>query len=179
VLEEARGESLLSSGPSRGYLEHAKVIVDYPCGTVCGNRCTHRLRRRYASGHFTCYPEPCVSVPTAPDITFPSQTLDITLLGAFFSVTLNSSDLPDDNYVWNLQFKDSTGHGGPAIPEIAISDVTNGTAGDVGQTSDPLIGSSTNEEGCLTFTSTCPLPTPPPVSTPEPGTPSLMLVGSG
>jgi hypothetical protein len=31
---------------------------------------------------FTCYPEPCVSVPTAPDITFPSQTLDITLLGA-------------------------------------------------------------------------------------------------
>jgi hypothetical protein len=80
---------------------------------------------------------------------------------AFFSVTLNSSDLPDDNYVWNLQFKDSTGHG-PAIPEIAISDVINGTAGDVGQTSDPLIGSSTNEEGCLTFTSTCPLPTPPP-----------------
>jgi hypothetical protein len=128
---------------------------------------------------FTCYPEPCVSVPTAPDITFPSQTLDITLLGAFFSVTLNSSDLPDDNYVWNLQFKDSTGHGGPAIPEIAISDVTNGTAGDVGQTSDPLIGSSTNEEGCLTFTSTCRLPTPPPVSTPEPGTPSLMLVGFG
>jgi hypothetical protein len=128
---------------------------------------------------FTCYPEPCASVPTAPDVPFPSPTLDITLLGAFFSVALNSSDLPDDNYVWNLQFKDSTGHGGPAIPEIAISDVTKGTAGDIGQTSDPLIGSSANEEGCLTFTSTCPLPIPPPVCTPEPGSVTLMLAGVG
>jgi hypothetical protein len=128
---------------------------------------------------FTCYPEPCASVPTAPEVTFPSPTLDITLLGAFFSLSLNSSDLPDDNYVWNLQFKDSTGQGGPAIPEIAISDVTNATAGDVGQTSDLLIGSSTNEEGCLAFTSTCPLPTPPPVSASEPGTANLMLAGIG
>jgi len=131
---------------------------------------------------FTCYPEPCASVPIAPDVSFPSPTLDITLLGAFFSVTLNSSDLPGDAYVWNLQFKDSTGHGGPAIPEVAVSDVTNGTGGDFGQTGDPLIGSSTNEEGCLTFTSTCPSPAtppPPPVCTPEPASINFMLTGVG
>jgi hypothetical protein len=39
-------------------------------------------------------------LPTALDVTFPSPTLDITWQGAAFAITLPSSSLSTDSYIW-------------------------------------------------------------------------------
>jgi hypothetical protein len=109
---------------------------------------------------FTCTAMCLAPVPTAPDVTFPSPTLDITFDSQTLDLTLSSEDVDTDAFTWftsNNQFI------------ISDNNVLGfmGTSG-VADNSEEV----EDEGGALLFT-------PATASTPEPGTVTLMLVGTG
>jgi PEP-CTERM motif len=108
---------------------------------------------------FTCTGT-CVSVPTAPDVSFPSPTsITVTWDSAVFVVSLASPDLPTDTYGW---------HGNNInYPVIDIADATTGTSA-IAIGTGPA--GSADEIGGLSFTA---------LSTPEPSSFALMLAGVG
>ncbi len=105
--------------------------------------------------------------PTALDVTFPSPTLDITWQGVAFALTLPSSSLSTDSYIWNSSVF-------CPIPitctaQIGIIDQTNfsftSSSSPVPSFSFPI------GAGNLTFT--------PVTTAPEPSSVALMLLGVG
>ena len=119
---------------------------------------------------FTCN-APCTSVPTAPSVTFPSPTLDITWDTVNVDITLNFADAASDSYTWSAQIvHDSAGPAGGL--EFNIFDITTG---------DSFIGfppiilavspPDASDSGTLSFTAVA--------ATPEPGSVTLMLAGIG
>jgi hypothetical protein len=119
---------------------------------------------------FTCN-APCTSVPTAPNVTFPSPTLVITWDTVSVDIPLNFADAPSDTYTWSAQIvHDSVGPAGGL--GFSILDVTTG---DFFSGFPPIILSisppNASDSGTLSFTSVA--------ATPEPSSLALMLSGVG
>ncbi len=123
---------------------------------------------------FTCT-DTCVSLPTAPAVSFPSPTtIQETWDTLVFTLTLASPDAFGDTYMWENTYSISTAALASGI-DISIIDETTGltssySAGYGGLNPFPLGGTPITDTGVLTFSA---------VSTPEPGTSSLMLIGIG
>ena len=119
---------------------------------------------------FTCTAECLAAVPTAPDVTFPSPALVISFDNQTLDLTLPSYDLDTDTYTW---FTSNN--------FFIISDTSQTSEFDLGgDVADDSGGNNPGDAvvedmgGNLSFNNTT-----PPVSTPEPGTVTLMLVGIG
>ena len=121
---------------------------------------------------FTCTGT-CVSVPTAPAVSFPSTTtIQETWDTLVFTLTLASPDAFSDTYTWENIYSISTAAVASGI-DISIIDKTTGLTSNYSTTysgSFPLGGTPITDSGMLTFSA---------VSTPEPGTSSLTLIGTG
>ena len=116
---------------------------------------------------FTCTGT-CVSIPTAPDVSFPPNTITETWNEFTITLSLDPSDKPTDDYTWNndviieeLFVED--------VVQFIIMDITNNTfAADMiilgPQASHPA------DSGVLSFS---------PVAAPEPSSAGLMLLGVG
>jgi len=103
--------------------------------------------------------------PTALDVTFPSPTLDITWQGVAFVLTLPSSSLSTDSYIW-----DSNETCTPSCTaKIDVLDQTNFSFTSSSSPAVPL--SFSTGAGDLTFT--------PVTTAPEPSPVALMLLGVG
>jgi hypothetical protein len=120
---------------------------------------------------FTCTGT-CLSTPTAPAVTFPSPTLDITwntLTG--LDVALSSLDAPSDSYTWTITAQ-SFGFEGYNVT-VDINDTSSGTTSFSNLfpvLSCPGCGLLVIDGGDLSFAST---------AAPEPSTIALMLLGVG
>jgi len=115
---------------------------------------------------FTCTSPPspsCASLPTAPDVSFPGHTLDVTYDStSLFSIvlTLASGDSPSDTYDWYAYVNSAD-----SVNDFEIVDTSTGDDESVGVVSKSF---TLSEEGTLTF-----------VSTPEPSSFALLLLGVG
>jgi PEP-CTERM motif-containing protein len=125
---------------------------------------------------FTCAGT-CVSTPTAPAVTFPSPTLDITWNGfAPVLIGFPSEFSPTDRYTWSVFVIQPNGPMFPFHVTIDICDlaVVNGCGGNfIDSFTCPgctLSGSGLNGEGELSFA---------PTAAPEPSSLALMLAGVG
>ncbi len=119
---------------------------------------------------FSCN-APCTSVPTAPNVTFPSPTLDITWDTVNVDILLNFPDAASDTYTWSAQIvHDSAGPSGGL--EFTLLDVTTGN---FFPGFPPIIlGVSppdASDSGTLSFTSVA--------AAPEPSSVAFMLIGIG
>jgi len=114
-----------------------------------------------------CFAGPC-TLPTAPEVTFPSPTtMTATLFGLSQLVIIPSGFLPGDTYTWiaNILIED------PHSPPVLIfdyGDLTNGTA------SRPITCESTPDLSCGQFTFA-----PVATATPEPTSLAFVLCGVG
>jgi hypothetical protein len=115
------------------------------------------------SGVVDCPSCAIAGTPTAPDVTFPSPTLNITDQVVGFSVKLLPSSLPGDSYSWSTSI-DFFG----SSATMTIVDITQNTS--VSDTESLCFCTFVNEFGSLTFT---------PVAAPEPSSVALMLLGIG
>ena len=112
---------------------------------------------------FTCT-GPCVSVPTAPDVSFPSPTTITETWDTYVAaISLPSQDTYSDDYVWTNTSSSLNGQ------ELIIMDNTNGIEA-IGFLSIPTISVPIEDIGTLSFA---------PVATPEPSSIALMLTGVG
>jgi hypothetical protein len=109
-----------------------------------------------------------VSVPTAPDVTFPSPALVISFDNQTLDLTLPSQDADTNSYTWftsnNLFIISDTNQ---------VFDLGANVADDSGG-NDPGDAVVEDMGGNLSFNGTT-----PPIPGPEPGTVTLMLVGIG
>ena len=110
---------------------------------------------------FTCSEFCLAAVPTAPDVTFPSAALVITFDSQILDLTLPIYDVDTDAYLW---FTSNN--------FFIISDTDQTLHFDLGASVADNSEDVEDEGGTLVFT-------PATVSTPEPGTVTLMLVGIG
>jgi hypothetical protein len=120
---------------------------------------------------FTCN-VPCTSVPTAPNVTFPSPTLDITWDTVSVDIPLIFPDAASDAYTWSAAIvDDSVGPGGGF--EFTLLDVTTGN---FFPGFPPIILAvappNASDSGTLSFTSSV-------AATPEPSSVAFMLIGIG
>jgi hypothetical protein len=112
----------------------------------------------------------CTSVPTAPDVSFPSPSIQETWDSVTYTISLPSSDAPSDSFVWTNNFVAFAQ--AELLFSMDILDVTNGNDSSFTTTlfETPPSPRDTADSGSLTFVS---------VATPEPGTAGLMLLGIG
>jgi PEP-CTERM motif len=120
---------------------------------------------------FTCI-GPCVSLPTAPDVTFPPPPSIMETWGVFVGlIPLGPLDVPTDTYIWT-----NTVTLDPLFPfseeiDTAIVDTTNGMGSSAtGMLSCEICEHIVNH-GSLTFTDITQT-----VATPEPSSIGLMLL---
>ena len=119
----------------------------------------------YADASFTC-DSSCVDVPTDPLVTFPGPTIPVSFYGQGFDITLDSSDKGTDTYTWGIDTKGSSW-------DFVITDTTNGKSDYSPWFADGSHGKPYGS-GSVCFT-----PPPPCVSTPEPSSGGLLLLGVG
>jgi len=115
---------------------------------------------------FTCSGTCVGGLPTAPDVSFPAPVVDVTWNDNTFPLTLPSSDLPTDSYVWDAHA--FLGFNGELDMEFGIMDITTGM-----NTALSIMASgffADLEGGPLAFAA---------VATPEPSSYALMLLGVG
>ena len=121
-------------------------------------------------GTFTC-DSPCASVPTSPEVTFPSAPgptapFSVTWDSIVFSnFQLPSGDLPTDTYTWGATTS-FVGYGGPIF---LINDASNSS--DIVVYSSGGLGDFADGGGTLSFA--------PLTATPEPSSVALILAGVG
>jgi hypothetical protein len=113
---------------------------------------------------------------TAPDVSFPSPTVQVTVSNEMYDVTLSTGDGPTDSYTY--EFAEANGTAPPPFHNtlfggLSIDDLTTGTMNNAtdflgyDMVAPPLIG-----EGTLTFS-------PVSAASPEPIPVILMLLGVG
>ncbi len=130
---------------------------------------------------FTCTgaPLPCLSSPTAPAVTFPGPTLDLTwdTLSVGEITFLYSIDSPSDTYTWVLAAYANPPFMGGYNISIFINDTTTLTQSYLTAAYSPTCPGCPNypnfleEEGNLSFA--------PTAAAPEPSSVALMLLGVG
>lgn len=116
--------------------------------------------------------------PTAPDVAFPSPTIDVSTRPTFpsspvFDITLASADLPTDVYFWGIDTGQEPCSSGLCwVSTFGITDQTTGLTDSMIEQGvsfgDPTYGL----RGSLTFS-------PVSAATPEPPPVILMLLGVG
>lgn len=125
---------------------------------------------------FTC--TSCADLPTAGAVSFPSPSIlemwDTSFANVQDFVTLASIDDPGDVYTWsNILFPNGVSELGEYV--LSVTDVTTGdietVSGSVGISGDPLMTTSVEDDGTLTFQ-----PMNSAVA-PEPSTIGLILIG--
>ena len=120
---------------------------------------------------FTCAGT-CVSVPTAPDVSFPTPTtIEFTWFTTMFSIALPTGDLPTDMYAWDVAAINTAPE--TSFEEIftIFDDNTNqqGSVSCFGDLAHPSVACEFGGgSGSLSFA---------PVATPEPSSVALMLAG--
>lgn len=119
----------------------------------------------YADASFTCATS-CVDVPADPLVTFPGPTIPVSFFGQNFDVTLDPSDQGTDTYTWGVGSNGSSW-------DFVITDTTDGKSD-----TSPWFGDGSNGKP-YGYGSVCFTPPPPCVSTPEPSSASLLLLGVG
>jgi hypothetical protein len=116
---------------------------------------------------FTCDDSSCVSIPTAPNVSFPSPTsITETWNGITFTVPLAAGDVPSDSYRWAnaifacgaclttgeaLQFRLADTTTGD-FPGGEIFNVTGAVTVDGGNLSFAPVATATPEPSSLAFT---------------------------
>jgi PEP-CTERM motif len=117
---------------------------------------------------FTCTAASCVA-PTAPPVSFPSPTIDVTYpgLGTPFDLSLSLVPgwMPSDSYTW---FERETG-GPPYNYTFTLEDTTQASEIFLGQAGFASPQPAADDQGSVRFT----------VVTPEPSSLVLMLSGVG
>jgi hypothetical protein len=116
---------------------------------------------------FTCSGT-CVSIPTAPDVSFPPNTITETWNGFTMTLSLDPSDKPTDDYTWSNEV---------IVEELFVEDVVQffvfDTTNNTFAANMIILGpqpSHPTDSGLLSFS---------PVATPEPSSLALMLLGIG
>jgi len=109
---------------------------------------------------------------TAPDVSFPSPTVQVTVNSHAYDVTLSAADAPTDSY--GYEFAEGSVYPAPVntYGDFLINDLTTGktdsTSDFIGNfVAPPVIG-----DGTLTFS-------PASAAAPEPAPVILMLLGAG
>ena len=116
---------------------------------------------------FTCLGT-CVSTPTAPDVSFPPNTITETWDGFTITLSLDSSDKPTDDYSWQNEIQ---------VEDLFVEDrvvfLITDTTNNITSINDMLLGPQPEhptDTGLLSFS---------PVATPEPSSLALILLGIG